>query len=612
MSYVTIFWSGAAAAALLLCIIHTAVWIQDRNAHPSLALAVIALSLTGIAFTELHMMLSQSAQDWALWVRWCHLPLFIHFVAIIFFVHVYLGTGRTWLMWTIVAMRFVIVAINFLSDTNFNFIRVDDIGHLRFLGEQVAVVTSGQTSPWQWFATLSNFLMMIYVIDAAVALWRRNQPDDRHKALIVSAGIVIFLMLSVMATQLVIWGIVAMPMLITPPFLIALSVLAFELGRDTVRAGRLANTLRESEDWLELAADASQLGFWTWDSRRNAIWATERSRALFGLDAQEPLSLDLLRSRVHADDIDHIDEIFRRAVERDGDYSVQFRCQPANAPYRWISSQGEVEFDPAGRPVLVRGVLRDISDQKQAEQEAAELRRALTHAGRVTMLGQLASALAHELSQPLGAILRNAEAAAVLLRSASPDIAELREIVSDIEKDDRRAGDVIDRLRSLLKRRELQMQPMSIDSLVKDASTLVRADAAARHVSLECHADDSLPLVSADRVHLLQVLINLIVNAVDATCDIRNSRRCVRVAAQAAGRTNVEISVTDSGTGISQETLPRIFEPFFTTKASGMGMGLAVSRTIIEAHGGRLWAENGSTGGAIFHMTLPTIQEAPT
>ncbi|HMN45518.1 MAG TPA: ATP-binding protein [Povalibacter sp.] len=612
MSYVTIFWSGAAAAALLLCIIHTAVWIQDRNAHPSLALAIIAVSLTGIAFTELHMMLAQSAQDWAFWVRWCHLPLFIHFAAIVFFVRLYLGTGRTWLMWTIVAMRLVIVIVNFLSDTNFNFVRVDAIGHIRFLGEQVAVVTSGQTSFRQWFATLSNLLVMVYVIDAAAALWRRNRPDDRHKAVVVSAGIVIFLLLSVMATQLVIWGVVVMPMLITPPFLISLSVLAVEMGRDTLRAGRLANTLRESEDWRELAADASQLGFWTWDSRHNAIWATERSRTLFGLDPQEPISLDMLRSRVHADDIDHIGEVFRRAIDRDGDYSVQFRCHPPQGPCRWISSQGEVEFGPAGRPVLVRGVLRDISDQKQAEQEAAELRRALTHAGRVTMLGQLASALAHELSQPLGAILRNAEAAAVLLRSPSPDIAELREIVSDIEKDDRRAGDVIDRLRALLKRRELQMQPMSIDSLVRDASTLVRADAAARHVSLECHADESLPLVSADRVHLLQVLINLIVNAVDATCDIRNARRCVRVAAQAAGRTNVEICVTDSGTGISQETLPRIFEPFFTTKTSGMGMGLAVSRTIIEAHGGRLWAENGSTGGAIFHMTLPAIQEAPT
>lgn len=607
MSYVTVIWSGAAAAALLLCIVHISVWILDRKAFANLALAFVAVSLGGIAITELGMMLAQSPADWAHWVQWCHLPLFIHFVAMMVFVRLYLGADRAWLMWTVVAMRLTILAVNFASSTGFNFERVDAIGHVQFIGESVAVFLGGRVSPWQWFATLSAVLLILYVLDAAAELWRRNRPDDRRKAVVVGGSIVLFLSLSVLATQLVLWNVVAMPLLITPPFVILLGALAVELSRDTLRAGWLATTLRESEDWRELAANASQLGFWTWDSRHNTIWATDRSRELFGFDAHELISLDMLRARVHGEDVNSVRDALLSALRRDGSYSVQFRCHPAPMQCRWIASHGEVEFDAAGQPTLVRGVLRDVSGQKQTEQEAAELRRVLTHAGRVTMLGQLSSALAHELSQPLAAILRNAEAAGILLRSATPDIEELRAIVADIEKDDRRAGDVIDRLRALLKRRELQLQPMSLDSLVQDASTLVRAEAAARHVELQCHADASLPLVAADRVHLLQVLINLIVNAVDATCDSRVARRCVRVAAQVVGPSNVEICVSDSGTGIPRDAMPRIFEPFFTTKTGGMGMGLAVSRTIIEAHGGRLWAENGPIDGAVFHMTLPVL-----
>lgn len=607
MSYVTIAWSSAAAAALLLCVVHFALWVIDRRATASLALAVLAGSLTGISICELGMMVSGSAADWLFWVRWCHLPLFVHITAIAVFVRLYLGTGRLWLMWTIIAMRAVILVANFRAEASFNFASVDAIRYVDFLGERVAVLSGSQVSNWQWLATLSCIALILYVLDAVVTRWRASDAEARRPVLVVGGSIVLFLVLSVASTQLVIWGFVSMPMLVTPPFLGSLVAMACELSRDMLRAGRLASTLRESESWLGLAAEASQLGFWTWDARRDVIWATERSRALFGFDPSQPLCLDLLRARIHKDDVPAIEAAFRAALDHQGVYSVQFRCG-ADQAQRWISSQGEVQLDDRARPCLVRGVLRDVTDQKQAEHEAAELRRALTHAGRVTILGQLSSALAHELSQPLGAILRNAETASILLAAPTPDIQELRAIVSDIERDDRRAGDVIDRLRALLKRRELQMQPTSVDALVKDAGLLVRADASARHVSLELITDESLPLVAGDRVHLLQVLINLIVNAVDATCGESGARRRVTVTAHSPGRTCVEICVADSGTGISTETLPRIFEPFFTTKAGGMGMGLAVSRTIIEAHGGKLWAENATTGGAIFRVALPTIE----
>ena len=212
--------------------------------------------------------------------------------------------------------------------------------------------------------------------------------------------------------------------------------------------------------------------------------------------------------------------------------------------------------------------------------------------GRVTMMGQLASALAHEINQPLGAILRNAEAAELFMQNASPDLDEIRAIVADIRKDDQRAGAVIDRMRGLLKRQTLDTRALDVGELVGDVRALVRADAAARHVKLEVDVPGDLPPVRGDRVHLQQVLLNLILNGwMRSTGQIGEDRR-VSVTALLCGAQTVEIAVSDTGSGIPADKLAHIFDSFFTTKPNGMGMGLPISRTIIEAHGGRLWAEN--------------------
>jgi C4-dicarboxylate-specific signal transduction histidine kinase len=344
--------------------------------------------------------------------------------------------------------------------------------------------------------------------------------------------------------------------------------------------------------------------------RRDHIWATERARGLFGLQARDRIDIDDLQSRIYADDYPRVREALQESVHNQSGYRAEFRVGRDEATARWISARGKVESDAHGNVTLVHGVLRDVSDQKKAQAEADELRREVTHSGRITMLGRLSSALAHELSQPLGAILRNVEAAEMMLDRPDPNLDELRAIISDIHKDDQRAGSIIDKLRSLLKRRQMQFQPLSVESLVNDASTLVRADATARHVALRCEAAVALPMISGDRVHLSQVLINLILNGIDSICDSGESSRQVTVAAHAFDASSVEITVADSGGGLAPEALSRLFEPFFTTKPSGMGMGLSVSRTIVEAHGGRLCAENQSNGGALFRVILPAMPMA--
>ena len=247
--------------------------------------------------------------------------------------------------------------------------------------------------------------------------------------------------------------------------------------------------------------------------------------------------------------------------------------------------------------------------RKKAERETHLLQQEIAHVGRVSMMGQLASTLAHEINQPLGAILRNAEAAEIFLQHASPDLVEIRAILADIRKDDQRAGTVIERMRGLLKRSNLDTRPVEVRGLVGDVVALVRADAIPRHVELRVDLPDRLPRVLGDRVHIQQVLLNLVLNGLDAVNGAGGENRCVSLTARLNGMQTIEIAVGDTGHGIPVEKLQQVFDPFFTTKSDGMGMGLPISRTIIEAHGGRLWAENKNAGGAVFRFTLPIAEE---
>ena len=253
-------------------------------------------------------------------------------------------------------------------------------------------------------------------------------------------------------------------------------------------------------------------------------------------------------------------------------------------------------------------IARDITARKKAEAEALEQRAELVHLSRVTMLGELSGSLAHELNQPLGAILRNTEAAELFLQEPAPDLDELRAILADIRKDDERAGAVIDRMRSLVKRREIAHSLLDLNVLASEVISLVRPDADSHKVRLALEPASSLPPVLGDRVQLQQVLLNLLLNAIHAVDDSSPDRRRVTVRVKPAG-TQVEVAVSDTGDGIPTEKLARLFEPFFTTKQNGMGMGLPISRTIMKAHRGSIRAENDPAGGATFCFTLPVAGE---
>jgi two-component system, LuxR family, sensor kinase FixL len=610
-SYVTIIWSMTAAAALLLSLLHALVWVFDRQARPSLAFSILAFSVAGVAAAELGLMEAGSLHEYVEWARWIHLPIFGALCAIPLFVKFYLGTGRTWLLTGVIGVRAAVLFQDlFTHDPNFNFSRINSIVHIRFLGQQVAVIGDAVTSSRQWLALLGLILVTAFVADACVSCWRRGAlPNARRSALVIGGSVLLFILTSGVLSQLVVWGWVEMPVIMAPPFLIPIAAMAFELSRETLRAAGLRRDLGESELKLELAATAANLGLWVWEAGRDRLWATERARALLGFSSDEVIGLERWIEVVDPGDAARVRTTITGALESQREFAAEYRVRKSDGVLRWIAVRGRAERDAAGKPILVRGVIRDTTEQKKAQSDLDELHRELAHAGRVSMLGQLASALAHELSQPLAAILRNAEAAEMLLQRPSPDLAELRSITADIRQDDRRAGDVIDRLRALLKRRRMELQPIAVESLIQDVSVLVRADAVAKQVEIERRIEAGLPLVAGDRVHLSQVLINLIINGMDAVADLKGSRRIILEARSTADQ-RIKVAVIDSGPGVPAEIINRVFEPFFTTKSGGMGMGLSVSRTIIEAHGGQIWVENNPAGGATFGFTLPAAAGA--
>lgn len=265
----------------------------------------------------------------------------------------------------------------------------------------------------------------------------------------------------------------------------------------------------------------------------------------------------------------------------------------------WVSVSCE-RIDLGGEPCLI-GILQDITERKQVE----ESRQNLAHATRLALLGELTASIAHEINQPLGAILSNADAGEMLLSLAEPPLEELRAILGDIRKDDLRASEVIQRVRALLSKRPIETHPLDLNSILAEVLRLIALDAQRRGVKLVCELADPLPRIHGDLVHLQQVLLNLLLNGMDAMSDTPAPRRQLIIRSASDGAHWVEASVADAGHGIPAAELPLIFDSFFTTKEHGMGLGLAMVRSIVELHRGQITVDNNANGGATFRIRLP-------
>jgi PAS domain S-box-containing protein len=381
---------------------------------------------------------------------------------------------------------------------------------------------------------------------------------------------------------------------------------ALEAAADSVRTAQAGR--HEGEQRLALVAEAAHLGIWVRDLVRHEVWVSSTWRALLGFAADETVTVEKLLQRVHVDDRASVRHVLEQAA-LGGHYDIEYRIELSQGGWRWIASHGSAEYATDGQPLLVRGVTLDITPRKLAELDLQQKQREITHLARVATLGELSGALAHELNQPLTAILSNAQAAQRFLRQAQPDLAEVRDILDDIVSEDQRAGEIIRRLRRLFDKHDTPRQPIAINELVTEVLRILHNDLLNQGVALSTRLAANDVVVQADSVQLQQVLINLIMNACDAMQDCAVKEVLVQTVLTADDA--VRITIRDSGSGIAADVLLKVFDPFYTTKERGMGLGLSICRNIVTAHRGRLWAENNAGGGASFHLSLPVMVKEP-
>jgi len=291
---------------------------------------------------------------------------------------------------------------------------------------------------------------------------------------------------------------------------------------------------------------------------------------------------------------------------------IEYQVVLRDGTHKHLHHLAQAVFGPDGRVQRDVGTIHDITDRRRAEDDARVLQERLTHFSRLSTMGEMAAGLAHEINQPLSAIATYARACQRLIAQPDSDASDVVAALEQINAQALRAGEVIRRLRNFVKNREVKREPVDCARLLEDLSTLAETDARLHNIRLRLDCVESLPTVYADPIQLQQVVLNLVRNAIDAMADAPEDRREVVLSTRLDADGEVEVTVADRGTGLAPEATEHLFNPFFTTKASGTGLGLAISRSIVRAHGGRLWHTPNDGCGVKFHFTLPVSPAVTT
>lgn len=394
-------------------------------------------------------------------------------------------------------------------------------------------------------------------------------------------------------------------------FLVCLAVPVLLLGAsiDQIRKGERKS--REDEDRIALAVAAANLGFWHYDSTSKLLTLSPDCRRLLGFAKEDHFTPADIASVVHPADVAVATEALfptEACLEKRG--GVEFRVVLPDGQKKHLLIWSRSKPQEEGDSLETSGILIDVSAQRAADAEADQQRRELAHLMRVSQVGELSSGLAHELTQPLTAILANAQAARLMLENSPADLSVIAEVLEDIIREDQRAGEVIRRLRSLLKDSENRSEDIDLNGLLEATLQLLKNEFISKRVNVICDFDPGAPLVFGDQIQLQQVFLNLITNAIEAVHQMAIIRRSILIKTRRSTDDIVELNVIDHGVGIKPADQMRLFEPFFTTKERGLGLGLSICTTIVARHRGTLTLENNPEGGATASLRMPLEPES--
>jgi signal transduction histidine kinase len=391
-------------------------------------------------------------------------------------------------------------------------------------------------------------------------------------------------------------------------FLIGLALPTLLLGAAIEQARRAEHAVRESEGRMAFAASAVDVCLWHFNYQSEQFWITDHARKMFDLPESVSITWRSLLEVIHRDDRESVHAGIRAAAVFGPLIDMEFRVHWRSGEVRWIRVRARSERNEHGQKARISGTFSDITIQKASENQLAQQRQDLAHLMRVSMLGELSGTIAHELTQPLTAILANAHAARIFMNQEIPDLGEVADALDEIISEDNRAGAVIHHMRGLLKKGEAQFELVDVNELVVSTLRLLHGEMTARHVVYHCDLSKTLPKTPGDPVQLQQVLLNLMMNAIEAMNEVSPSRRIMAIRTESVAGGRVRVGIGDRGAGVASDHEEQIFQPYFTTKQRGLGLGLTICSWIVKLHGGTLELANNPKEGATATLIIPGEQ----
>lgn len=604
MRWLDVVWSAVAGACCTFAIVHGLVWWRRREAVSNGLFALIAVLAATLALTEQRLLDSDSIDAYAFWLRLYMIPVFLLLIALLLYTRRSMPAAKHWLGWLAISLRVPLIMVLFFDGRTRLYFEITALRKLDFFGQPLAVVST-TTGPLVYVGQASLALFTIYLADAAWSAWRAGFVQ---RARLVGAFASLFALGGVWS-QLSLWHGAQLPYVVMPVFVAIVLLVGLELSANLIRTYDLESRLRESERQLSLAVDSAKAGLWRIDVETGELWGNARTYELANLRFGESVRFKDFTAVVHPDDRRRFMNMFRD--EGDGariDASLEFRVVLPGGEVRWYSSHGRrVVGEDDGRTALW-GVTIDITERKRGDEERLRRAQQMERLSRLAIMGELAAVVAHEINQPLAVVLSNAETAQMLLAAPNPDLQEVRTVLDEIVAADARAAAIVKRFRGLLQHREPQLQSLDLRTAITDVLAFMRSELQRRGVRVEfqpgeCPSDEADYRVAYDPVRLDQVLVNLIVNGCDA---MSTNAPGDRLLALTLMRTpfGVVVGIKDLGVGL-RDSAETLFEPFYTTKPEGLGLGLAIARSIVEAHGGTIWVTAGEDRGVTFSFSIP-------